>query len=146
MTPRNAVMFGPPGHAYVYFTYGNHWMLNITAHDDGDAAAVLIRAAIPLEGLDVMRERRFRTQKLQSDANLLSGPGKICQAFGIDRRHNGIDLLDPSGELWLEPGAPVERVTVGTRIGLAIGMGDDLPWRFLDAENLRWASKPLPKV
>jgi DNA-3-methyladenine glycosylase len=144
-TPRNDVLFGAPGLAYVYFTYGNHWMLNVVAHEEGFAAAVLIRAAIPVEGLDEMRSRRYRTQKEQTDRNLLSGPGKICQAFGIDGTFNRVNLIDPASKLHLEPGTKIRPVIVGTRIGLAPGMGDDLPWRFCDAENLEWVSKPIPK-
>jgi DNA-3-methyladenine glycosylase len=145
MTPRNEVMFGPPGKAYVYFTYGNHWMLNIVAHGEQDAAAVLIRAAIPMEGLEIMRRNRFLSQKVQGDQNLLSGPGKLCQAFGINRSLNGIDLLDEGAPVHLVPGAPVRNIVTGTRIGLATGMGDDLSWRFCDADNLAWVSKPLPR-
>lgn len=144
MTPRNAVMFGPAGHAYVYFTYGNHWMLNVVAHGEQDAAAILIRAAQPLAGLEEMRSRRFRTQKDVRDQNLLSGPGKICQAYGIDRSVNGLDLLDLNQPLRLESGPSVNNITVSTRIGLAKGCGDELPWRFCDGDSLEWVSKPLP--
>lgn len=144
MTPRNAVMFGLPGHAYVYFTYGNHWMLNVVAHGEQDAAAILIRAARPLEGLEEMRARRFRSQKDVRDRNLLSGPGKLCQAYGIDGSMNGWNLLGDGAALRLEPGVEVENVVVGTRIGLAIGCGEELPWRFCDGDNLDWISKPLP--
>lgn len=145
-TPRTAVMFGPPGRAYVYFTYGNHWMLNIVAHEEGDAAAILIRAAIPLEGLAQMKENRFHSQKVQTDANLLSGPGKICRAFQIDGTLNGIDLFDNRSPIWFEPGEEVKSVIVGPRIGLAAGMGDELTWRYCDGENLKWVSRPLPSV
>lgn len=144
MTPRNEVMFGPPGLAYVYFTYGNHWMLNVVCHEAGVAAAVLIRAAVPIEGLDRMRIRRFRDQRQQSNANLLSGPGKLCQAFGIDRMLNGQDLFSVESPIHLEPGELVSDVRVGPRIGLAKGMGDDLPWRYCDGNNLAWVSRPLP--
>lgn len=139
-TPRTEVMFGEPGLAYVYFTYGNHWMLNVVAHEPGDASAILIRAAEPVAGLEEMRSNRPRAIR---DQDLLSGPGKLCQAFGIDKRFYGIDLLDPSSELRLVPGETVSNVMAGTRIGLAPGKGDDLPWRFLDGDRLEWASKPL---
>jgi DNA-3-methyladenine glycosylase len=140
-TPRNAAMFGPPGTAYVYFTYGMHWMLNVAAQPEGQAAAVLVRAAQPLAGLDEMRVRRA---KARSDRDLLSGPAKLAAAFGIARPENGIDLLSPDSDLRLEPGEPVANVLVGTRIGIPAGKGDLLPWRFCDADALAWVSKPLP--
>ncbi len=177
MTPRNAVMFGPAGRAYVYFTYGNHWMLNIVAHGERNAAAILIRAAEPLEGLEEMRAWRYGAgrasapnkavvlgglardghprptrqsfqigPKDQSDRNLLSGPGKICQAFGITGEFNGLDLLSEESAIRLEPGEIVSTVTLGTRVGLAKGCGDDLPWRFSDATKLEWVSRPLPTL
>lgn len=142
-TPRNEAMFGPPGIAYVYFTYGNHWMLNLVCHAPDHAAAILIRAAKPLAGLDTMRAARPKAAK---DRDLLSGPGKLCQAFGIDGRLNTLDLLDPHSELRIElPTRTVERVLVGTRIGLAPGKGDELPWRFVDGNEAEWASRPLPR-
>lgn len=140
-TPRCATMFGEPGHAYVYFTYGNHWMLNVVAHDAGNAAAILIRAAEPLTGLETMRARR---PKAKRDEDLLSGPGKLAAAFGLDRRHDGLNLLS-SSELRLEPAEPPRNLLKGTRIGLALGKGDELPWRFVDADRLRWVSRPHPR-
>ncbi|MBV6457936.1 MAG: putative 3-methyladenine DNA glycosylase [Fimbriimonadaceae bacterium] len=133
---RNRTMFGPPGHAYVYFTYGNHWMLNVVAREHGIPAAILIRAARPLTGIDSMRQRRGTSI---DDRGLLSGPGKLCQAFGITREHDGLDLLGGAG-FRLEPGETVENVLCGPRIGLATGKGDDFPWRFVDAEHLAWVS------
>lgn len=141
-TPRNASMFGPPGSAYVYFTYGNHWMLNVVAHQDGVAAAVLIRAAEPLTGIEVFRERR---PKARRDEDLLSGPGKLTAAFGIDRQFDGVDLLS-DGALRLETGSPPRKIFVGTRIGLAKGKGDDLPWRFVDGDALRWVSRDVTRL
>lgn len=136
-------MFGRPGIAYVYFTYGNHWMLNLVCHEPDDAAAILIRAAKPLAGLDAMFASRPQAAK---ERDLLSGPGKLCQAFGIDRRFNAIDLLHPESELRLElPEDAVERVLIGTRIGLTPGKGDELPWRFIEADEAEWASRPLPR-
>jgi len=140
-TPRNAVMFGPPGHAYVYFCYGVHWMLNITAHPPGEAAAILIRAACPLEGIEEMMVRR----KTSRPKDLLSGPGKICQAMAVGAAHQGLNLLDPSSEIRLEPGEPAKAILVGTRVGLAPGKGEDLPWRFVHAEYADWASRPKLK-
>lgn len=140
LTPRNRAMFGPPGLAYVYFTYGNHWMLNVVAEADGSGGAVLLRAAEPIAGLEAMRARR---PKARRDEDLLSGPGKLAAAYGIDQRSYGIDLLN--GEpLRLEPGRAPWSVAVGPRIGLAEGKGDDLPWRFADASSLRWVSRPHP--
>lgn len=133
---RNRTMFGPPGHAYVYFTYGNHWMLNVVAREHGLPAAILVRAARPLEGLDSMRRRRGMAI---DDRGLLSGPGKLCQAFGISREHDGLDLLG-GGALILEPGESVRNVLVGPRIGLAKGRGDESQWRFVDADELGWIS------
>ncbi|CAN5710995.1 DNA-3-methyladenine glycosylase [soil metagenome] len=138
-TMRNAVMFGPPGHAYVYLNYGMHWMLNVSAHPEGRAAAVLIRAAEPLEGLDLMREGRG----VEDVKNLLSGPGKLCRAFGIDRSLNDIDLFDPASELRIEPAPQAQRILTGPRIGLAIGKAHDFPWRYADADRIEWVSKPV---
>ncbi len=140
-TPRNEVMFGEPGHAYVYFTYGNHWMLNIVAREEGRAGAVLVRAAQPLTGIEQMWERRPKARRIE---DLLSGPGKLAAAFGITKRDNGIDLLSQT-PLHIVAGAKPLRCIAGTRIGLAVGKGDDLPWRFIDSDALRWASKPWPR-
>lgn len=142
-TPRTMVMYGEPGRAYVYFTYGNHWMLNVVARPDGEASAVLIRAAEPLAGIEMMRSRR---PKAQSDNDLLSGPGKLCQALGLTRADNGVDLLDPNSPLRLEEGERPTAVLTGVRIGIAVGRGELEPLRFIDASRLSWASKPWPKT
>lgn len=139
-TMRNMVMFGPPGKAYVYLNYGMHWMLNVVAHEDQDAAAILIRAAEPLQGISAMRENR----PVPRDEDLLSGPGKLCRAFAIDRDTNGADLFTPESELRLEFGVRTDRILRGPRIGIAVGKGHDIPWRFVDADRLKWVSKPLP--
>jgi DNA-3-methyladenine glycosylase len=133
-------MYGPSGRAYVYFNYGVHWMLNVTAHPEGDAAAILVRAAVPLEGLDEMRLLR---PKALRDEELLSGPGKLAAAFDISGADNGCDLLDASSDLRIEPGTPVQNVLSGVRIGLAEGKGEHLPWRFVDGNSLAWLSRPL---
>ena len=140
-TPRNSIMFGKPGLAYVYFTYGNHWMLNVVAHEEGNAAAVLVRAAAPLSGLELMRRRR---PKAKHDYDLLSGPGKLAAAFGITGKDYGVDLFDAHSSLHLEAGRPPTKILCGTRIGLTLGKGDELPWRFVDGHGLRFVSRPHP--
>jgi DNA-3-methyladenine glycosylase len=142
LTPRTVVMHGEPGFAYVYFNYGVHWMLNIVAHPAGDGAAVLIRAAVPLAGLDLMAERR----KTQIPTSLLSGPGKLTQAFEIQGGDNGMDLLDPKSQIHIELAA--ERcadILSGPRIGIAVGKWHEVPWRFVDADQLKWISVPMAK-
>ena len=127
LTPRTAVMFGEPGHAYVYFTYGNHWMLNVVAEREGSPAAVLIRAIQPIEGVEVMLERRSGRDTL--------GPGKLCQAMGITKAENGVDLTKRTGGLWIEEGdkVPNSLVTKSPRVGLNNTPEPWLskPWRFL---------------
>lgn len=140
-TRRNRVMFGRAGIAYVYFNYGVHWMLNVCAHEHGRAAAVLIRAAEPLEGLEEMRTNRNRVP----DHGLLSGPGKLAKAFGITGEDNGIDLFDPASSLRLLARDGEVRVLATTRVGITRGKGDELPWRYLDADRLIWCSRK-PRV
>jgi DNA-3-methyladenine glycosylase len=130
-------MFGPAGHAYVYFNYGVHWMLNVTAHTEGEAAAVLIRAAEPLEGLEEMRQLR---PKARRDQDLLSGPGKLAAAFEISSAHNGLSLFDPRSEVRLEPGNAPQSILCGPRIGIPLGR--EHPWRFVALDGLEWASSP----
>ena len=129
-TPRTAVMFGPPGHAYVYFTYGMHWMLNFVTEAEGFPAAVLIRALQPTEGLEIMGSRRAG----RPPAEWTNGPGKICQALGIDRTLNGIDLCAPDSPLFVEESPPIsgESVTIGPRVGLnsVPEPWKSMPWRF----------------
>ena len=126
-TKRTEVMYGPAGHAYVYFTYGNHWMLNAVTETEGFPAAVLIRAIWPVEGVQVMSRRRNGRDTF--------GPGKLCQALGIDRTLNGTDLANPASGLWIEPGIaiPDSAVTIGPRVGLNSTPEPWLskPWRFL---------------
>jgi DNA-3-methyladenine glycosylase len=127
LTPRTAVMFGKPGHAYVYFTYGNHWMLNLVTEREGFPAAVLIRAIQPSEGVEAMLERRNGRDTF--------GPGKLCQAMGITKSENGVDLTETTGGLWIEAGVKVPNslVTKGPRVGLNNTPEPWLskPWRFL---------------
>lgn len=115
-TPRTRVMYGSPGHAYVYFTYGMHWMLNFVTEAEGYPAAVLIRAILPVEGLDVIAARRDG----QPFVHWTDGPAKLCQALGIDRRHNGLDLCAPQSEIFVQVGEsiPDSAVTIGPRVGL----------------------------
>ncbi len=128
MTPRTEVMFGPPGHLYVYFTYGMHWCANVVATKDGDAAAVLLRAAAPVDGIEVMRERRVKARR---DRDLLAGPARLCQAFGLTGAHNGVDLVRGPVRLYDDGVAPPATPGVSTRIGLAVGRGDDEPLALL---------------
>jgi DNA-3-methyladenine glycosylase len=127
LTPRTRVMFGEPGHAYVYFTYGNHWMLNVVTEKAGFPAAVLIRAIQPIEGVDIMMERRQGRDTF--------GPGKLCQAMGITKTENGADLTETSSGLWIEAGVQIPKslVTKGPRVGLNNTPEPWLskPWRFL---------------
>jgi DNA-3-methyladenine glycosylase len=128
MTERNKVMFGEPGHAYVYFIYGMYYCLNIVTERDGYPAAVLIRAGEPVEGESVMRELRKKAQKRE---DLTSGPGKLCQAMGIDRALNGLDLCR-KGPLYVEEGAGESfEIVSSKRIGVDYaGEYKDKPWRF----------------
>lgn len=138
-TNKNATMFRGPGLAYVYISYGMHLMLNIVARPEGEGSAILVRAARPLTGQSTMFARR---EKAKTDRDLLSGPGKLCQAMGIDKRLDGMDLLDPQSPLHLEmPGHAVQPV-VSKRIGIAIGKGDELPWRYVHPGHAGYASRP----
>jgi DNA-3-methyladenine glycosylase len=139
---KNMALFSLPGRAYVYFTYGNHWMLNVVAHVEGDAAAVLIRAAEPLAGLDEMFVRRPKAAKPE---DLLSGPGKLAAAFDVTSADNLVDLLDSSSDLHLEPGTKPTRVIEAPRVGIAHGKAHDYLWRFVDGDSLRWVSRPIPR-
>jgi DNA-3-methyladenine glycosylase len=123
-TPRNAVMFGPPGVAYVYRSYGIHWCLNAVTDSPGFPAAVLIRALRPLEGLGAMRERRPG----RTEVELMRGPGKLCSALGVDGALNGAPLDAPP--LWLEAGDPVPEAAVarGPRVGISRAV--EAPLRF----------------
>ena len=136
--PRTEVLFGPPGYAYVYRSYGIHALLNAVAEQDGVGAAVLIRAAEPLEGVDLMRERRG----IDRIEELCSGPGKLTQALGIGLGLNGADLA--AGPLAIEARDPAHgepAVVLGERIGITKAV--DLPWRFCDARS-RCVSRPWP--
>jgi DNA-3-methyladenine glycosylase len=126
-TPRNSAMFGPPGHAYVYFTYGLHMMLNLVCAPEGTAEAVLIRALEPTEGMGTMRDHRGGIPETRQ---LTNGPGKLAQALALTRlSHNGLDVTDPVSELLILPNEyPPFAVVTTTRIGIT--QGADLPWRY----------------
>ena len=140
-TPRNKVMFGPAGRLYTYFTYGNHWMANVVCRPEGEASAVLIRAAEPLEGLEEMWMRRPKARTVH---DLVSGPGKVCAALALDSAHYGLDLLDPDSPVRIEAGSAPREIIVSTRIGLSPGKGEEQLRRFVDASSLEWCSKPYP--
>jgi DNA-3-methyladenine glycosylase len=126
-TPRTEVMFGPPGHLYVYFTYGMHWCANAVTSQDGVAGAVLIRALAPLRGIEAMQAARPAAQRLVDVAN---GPAKACQALGIDGQHDGTDLVSAEhGITILHDGtAPPEVPLIGPRVGISVAV--EHPWRF----------------
>ena len=133
-TDRNASMFGPPGHAYVYRSYGIHWCLNLVCEEVGVANAVLLRALEPTRGLEQMRARRG----LEDERLLCSGPGRLCQALGVTREHDGLALDRPPFEL-LAGDSPVDVVN-GPRIGIT--RAAELPWRYAEAGS-RFLSRPL---
>jgi DNA-3-methyladenine glycosylase len=121
-TPRNASMFLPGGHAYVYRSYGVHWCLNLVCGEEGVSSAVLIRALEPLRELDKMRERRG----VEVERLLCSGPGRLCQALGVTREHDGLPLDRQPFELIARDTTP--EVVTGPRIGITKAV--DLPWRY----------------
>ena len=133
-THRNAVMFGPPGYAYVYRSYGIHWCVNFVCEAEGSASAVLIRAMEPTAGLRTMRRRRHSLD----DRLLCSGPGRLCEALGITDKHNGLALDQPPFELFAR-GDTVE-VVAGPRIGITKAI--ELPWRY-GLKGSRFLSKPF---
>jgi DNA-3-methyladenine glycosylase len=142
--PRNATMFGEPGHLYVYFTYGMHYCANVICSPEGEASAVLLRGLEPISGLDEMRVARGGV----SDALLCSGPARLCQALGLDRAYDGADLLS-GGELRLDSDgiAPPAEPLVGVRIGLSERSGESRyeRWRF-GVPGARSLSRPFPTV
>ncbi len=155
-TVRNHAMFGRPGLLYVYFTYGMHHCCNVVCRPEGQAGAVLIRALAPVTGLETMRSRRPRARR---DTDLCSGPGKLCQALGLDRGHDGIDLLDPASPVRLVVGRPdasrpdvsghLTAVGCGARVGLSASLATaGEPWRFfvLGDPNVSRAPKPAAIV
>lgn len=123
-TRRNAVMFGPPGHLYVYFTYGMHHCCNVVCGPSGTSAAVLVRAGEVIHGVPAARRRRPGAR----DRDLARGPARLCRALAIDLRHNGVDLTSGSVSLRLGPSVDPEAIVTGPRVGLR--QASDRPWRF----------------
>ena len=137
MTPRNAAMFGPPGHLYVYFTYGMHFCMNAVCGRAGEGTAVLLRAGEPLEGVEGMRARRGRERTL----DLCSGPGRFTQALDVTRSDDGADLVD-GGSLWVERGPRTEAIRTGIRVGVR---ETTRSWRYwLDGDAFVSAGRPGP--
>jgi DNA-3-methyladenine glycosylase len=138
LTPRTRVLFGPPAHAYVYLSYGVHSLLNFVAEPEGEAAAILIRALEPIEGIDVMRARRG----VERIEDLCSGPGKLTQALGVGLELNGVRLSEgpirvlPRANGWSDPA-----LVSSQRVGIT--KATDLPWRF-SAAGSRFVSRPRP--
>jgi DNA-3-methyladenine glycosylase len=133
-TERNAVMFGPPGYAYVYRSYGIHWCLNFVCEAEGSASAVLIRALEPAHGLSVMRRRRG----ISETRALCSGPGKLCEALAVTHKLNGLPLDRAPFELRARTVAP--EIVVGTRIGISKAV--EHPWRY-GLKGSPFLSKPF---
>ena len=133
-TRRNAVMFGPPGHAYVYLVYGMHWCLNLVTGPEGTPAAVLLRAVEPVEGIEVMRARR---PKARRDAQLTSGPARLSQAFAVDGSFDGADLCAAGGALFVEDrGRAVGTIVDAPRVGVDYAGEWALePFRLYEAES-----------
>ena len=125
-TPRNATMFGPAGHLYVYFSYGMHWCANVVCGDDGTAGAVLLRAGSPVDGVEDMEAARGG----RGGVELASGPAKLCQALGVDRTFDGVDLVDPRSPIRLvdDGTAPPRRPGRSTRVGIKVGR--EHRWRY----------------
>jgi DNA-3-methyladenine glycosylase len=137
-TARNEVLFGPPGHAYVYLSYGIHSLLNFVTEREGSASAVLIRALEPTDGVELMRERRGR----EDIEGLCSGPGKLTEALGVDLSLNGADLLQPPFDV-SERSASLGAVEIVASERIGITKAADLPWRY-SAAGSRYVSRPWP--
>jgi DNA-3-methyladenine glycosylase len=132
VTERTRVMYGPPGYLYVYLSYGMHWCANIVCASEGECEAVLLRAGEPVIGIERMRTNR---PAITNDRLLAAGPARLAQALGIDKSCNGASLLR-GGELWCAEDADTSRFRAGevaqtVRIGLGVGKGEDIPWRFV---------------
>ena len=134
-TKRNEIMFKEGGYLYVYFTYGNHFCSNVVTGKEGRGTAVLIRAVEPLDGIESMIKNRYKRGLLNEKEryNLTSGPGKVCSAFGIDRKHYGVDLTGNEIYLLNQPKIGVDKIIITKRIGIKKSV--DLPWRFYIKDN-----------
>jgi DNA-3-methyladenine glycosylase len=137
LTARNAAMFGPPGHAYVYRSYGIHWCLNLVCEPEGRASAVLVRALEPTQGLDVMRARRG----VDSERLLAAGPGRLCEALAVTRAHDALPLDEPPFSL--DPRERAHEILAVPRIGIT--RAAELPWRYVAAGS-RYLSRPVPRA
>ena len=147
-TPRNAVMFGRAGHLYVYFTYGMHFCANIVTEDPGKAGAVLLRALEPISGISRMivnrkKKERKRNPKRTDDRSLTNGPAKICQAFRIGRKENGIDLL--GRKIYVTQGESIKHSEIERSQRIGIREGKEKKWRFSLKGN-RWVSEGGRKI
>ncbi|MGO9873686.1 MAG: DNA-3-methyladenine glycosylase [Acidimicrobiia bacterium] len=138
-TARNATMFGPPGRLYVYLSYGNHWCMNAVCGPGDQPHAVLLRAAAPLAGIDAMRERRVAARQ---DRDLCAGPGRLGQAFGVDRSADGSDLVRGTFRIVDDGVAPPAAPRISRRIGLGVDKGEDLPLRFYVPDNENVSASP----
>jgi DNA-3-methyladenine glycosylase len=138
LTARNEVLFGPPAHAYVYLSYGIHSLLNFVAEPDGEAAAVLIRALEPVEGIEMMQARRG----IARIEELCSGPGKLTQALGIGLELNGVPLGEGPIHVFGRVNGSDPRIVRSERVGIT--KATELPWRFSEAES-RFVSRPRPR-
>ena len=143
-TARNAVMYGPPGHLYVYLSYGLHWCANVVCGPPGEPQAVLLRALEPIDGLDLMRRARWRDQRRQDDRDLCRGPGRLCQALGIDRSFDGADLVGRAATVWLaDDGVPAPDHPLATpRVGISVAA--DRLWRFAVKDHPAVGAHPRP--
>lgn len=131
-TPRTRTMFGPPGRLYVYFTYGMHWCVNLVCAQEGVCQAVLLRAGEPVDGIELMRVNRGG---ISNDRLVASGPARLAQAMGISKPHDGASLLRGGSFYCAEdevtPAMRAAEIAQTTRVGLAAGRGDEIPWRFV---------------
>lgn len=134
-TRRNQVMFGPPGHLYVYFSYGMHYCCNVVSGPEHQGDAILIRALEPIDGIDIMFQNRYGSHiwDKKCELNVSNGPAKLCQAMLIDLEYNGIELW--SDEIYIENAEDPKNVSIGISTRIGIRHGRELPWRYFIKEN-----------